>query len=250
MSWFRRRKEPQWILFGSTVIGATHIRKGKPNQDDLMMGRDGTRAGFVALADGHGGERYTRSDEGARAAVECAGQLLLDILAGGSVDNFGQKLVERWRAAVSELGDDPIPFGSTALGVAVTPERIFAYRLGDGDVLAVSEAGQVIDLFESGNADLGDDTNSLCTENAANLFQIVDHPIDHWQPTMLFASTDGYAKSFQDRAGFLAVASDLYQAARQQGPEVVEAELEGWLRQTSDQGSGDDITVGVILRTS
>ena len=56
-------------------------------------------------------------------------------------------------------------------------------------------------------------------------------------------ATDGYANSFADNAAFEQVAKDIYGNIQQDGPATVADLLPGWLRETSEAGSGDDISV-------
>jgi hypothetical protein len=66
-------------------------------------------------------------------------------------------------------------------------------------------------------------------------------------PDMILLSTDGYANSFQNDTGFLKAARDIWGMLRSEGRDYVQRHLEEWLNQTSEGGSGDDITVGLIF---
>jgi hypothetical protein len=61
-------------------------------------------------------------------------------------------------------------------------------------------------------------------------------------------ATDGYINSYQNEEGFLKVGTDILKVIREEGPEKVNQELPGWLTETSEKGSGDDITLGLIVR--
>lgn len=67
-----------WQALGASVRGAAHIRVDKPNQDALRWWpRSGEGPPLIlAVADGHGGERYARSHVGAKYAVRTAVQVL------------------------------------------------------------------------------------------------------------------------------------------------------------------------------
>ena len=67
-------------------------------------------------------------------------------------------------------------------------------------------------------------------------------------PEMLLLSTDGYSNSFREDAGFLNVGRDILEAIRAEGIERVSEQLEGWLTEATDCGSGDDISVGILCR--
>ena len=58
----------EWDCVAKSVVGASHARRAMPGQDASgFVRREDTL--IVALADGHGGENYDRSDVGARLAV-------------------------------------------------------------------------------------------------------------------------------------------------------------------------------------
>jgi hypothetical protein len=67
-------------------------------------------------------------------------------------------------------------------------------------------------------------------------------------PGIVLLSTDGYSNSFATADDFLRVGSDYMQAIRTEGAEAVEKKLPAWLQEASREGSGDDITVGIIYR--
>ncbi len=60
-------------LWSHSQIGASHIRKEKPNQDSvgiLSLANDSVH--ILAVSDGHASERYCRSDIGSKLAVKAA----------------------------------------------------------------------------------------------------------------------------------------------------------------------------------
>ena len=66
-------------------------------------------------------------------------------------------------------------------------------------------------------------------------------------PALVLASTDGYVNSFADDAGFLKVGSDLLAMIRSEGLDQVGIQLEGWLGEVSELGSGDDVSLGLLV---
>jgi serine/threonine protein phosphatase PrpC len=76
--------EHRWQAIGASVRGASHIRAGRPNQDALRWWpRRGNGSTLIlAVSDGHGGDRYTRSHIGAGIAVRTAVQVLSRDLLG------------------------------------------------------------------------------------------------------------------------------------------------------------------------
>ena len=92
------------------------------------------------------------------------------------------------------------------------------------------------------------ETASLCLPKAWRDFRVQLEVFSSNRPALIMVSTDGYANSYRDDAGFLKVAPDILAMIRSAGTETVRAELGGWLAETSAEGSGDDITLGLIVR--
>ncbi len=63
-----------WRILRCSVQGASHYNSGLPNQDAIHWDQDKYRGLplMLAIADGHGGEKYFRSKIGARLAVQAA----------------------------------------------------------------------------------------------------------------------------------------------------------------------------------
>ena len=85
--------------------------------------------------------------------------------------------------------------------------------------------------------------------NAAGLGAYV-HALSHAAPALTMLSTDGYINSFTNAGEFFKVGTDLLTMIRSAGIEAVDGKLEGWLAEASQQGSGDDITLGIVCRTA
>jgi Protein phosphatase 2C len=265
-----------WHVGGRSVRGASHVRSALPNQDAIDWSRHAESAdGFLlAVADGHGSARCFRSDYGSRFAVEAA----IFLLASQPDENtISSGLVRRWRDSVQahlaehpltgaelaalerKLGkparrsvemDPVLAYGSTLLAASVSDTTGLYLQLGDGDILIVSEDGGVSRPWPDRQELLGDETTSLATRNAAETVQLLVTRAPQPLPELILLSTDGYANSFREDRGFLAVGPDLLQMIRAEGIEPIIGKLESWLREASEQGSGDDITLGMLWRGS
>ena len=265
-----------WRAFGSSVCGASHQRRRLPNQDALRWQPNsaGGATLAVAVADGHGSPMCFRSAAGADLAVNAATELLVD--APGfdeAAEWLPRRLTEEWRRAVEEhvrshpfsaqeldglarqrpVQDDAaralLAYGSTILTAIATPECMVYAQLGDGDILLVSETGEVARPFPADRRLLGMETTSLCGEEAWNEMRVLVQPASEPLPELVLLATDGYANSFRDDRGFLKIGADVLEMIRQDGIEGVAHNLEGWLSEASELGSGDDITLGGLCRT-
>jgi hypothetical protein len=153
-----------------------------------------------------------------------------------------------------EPGDDDLPisaylaYGATLITVAITRRYILYSQLGDGDILTVQADGVVSRPLPRRHEFMANQTVSLCSYQAAGEFQIRVDALRGRAPALIMLSTDGYANCFGEEEGFFKVGSDILSYLRSEGTGFVEGKLEDWLRQSSHDGSGDDITVGLAAR--
>jgi serine/threonine protein phosphatase PrpC len=243
----------------------------------------------LAVADGHGSAKYFRSEVGARLAVETAAEVVSDFLAGQSgAQNLSAikrtaeewlpvALVRRWLEAVGEhstahglsevehdllqagsgapvgtvtSSSSPLAYGATVLVAAVAESFTLFLQLGDGEILTVSDEGEVSRPLPADERLFANETTSLCAPEAWRDFRVCFQAISHTPPAIILLSTDGYPNSFRDEAGFLKVGSDILEMVRADGGlERVKENIETWLMDSTRAGSGDDVTLGIICRT-
>ena len=266
-----------WTVIEHSECGASHIRSGLPNQDAIAhrSGGDGVQA-VLAVSDGHGSERSFRSDVGSRLAVKQAVQTAWEFAEDmressvSTVKNTAEQrlpgaIVRGWRQAVREhYAENPFPenrpsprneveiyaaYGATLLLVIVAESHVIYLQLGDGDILAVSDKTGAVEMPITADPSLmANETTSLCLDQAHNLFRFGFQFVQEVPPAMILVSTDGYSNSFASDADFQKVGTDVLRIVREQGLEYVRNELAGWLKQASQDGSGDDVTLGIICR--
>ena len=144
-----------------------------------------------------------------------------------------------------------LAYGATLIAVAITHRYILYSQLGDGDILTVQADGQTVSRpWPRRHEFMANQTVSLCSNHAFEEFQIRVDPMRGAMPALVMLSTDGYANCFGDDDGFFKVGSDFLSYMRAEGTGFVGEKLEEWLRQSSHDGSGDDITVGLAVRTN
>ncbi|HKQ51090.1 MAG TPA: protein phosphatase 2C domain-containing protein, partial [Pyrinomonadaceae bacterium] len=149
------------------------------------------------------------------------------------------------------LGDDspsslPLAYGTTVLGAAVAADFILYLQLGDGEILTVSRDGEVTRPLPKDERLFANETTSLCSPEAWRDFRVCFQVLSNAPPSLILLSTDGYANSFHDEAGFLKVGSDILLMIRADGLGTVEDHLASWLTESTYAGSGDDVTLGLI----
>ena len=254
-----------WRATGASSRGKAHDANGMPNQDAFACNaRGGAMPLVVAVSDGHGGEAYFRSDVGSRFAVDAA----LEVLQRPPAQkDLPAALVHAWRARVDAhlrsnpftpqeqmivarqtWGADPVEaYGATMLALALYEREIVYVQLGDGDLLRVAQDGRTERMFFKDPRLAVNQTHSLCDPEAETLLQQRREARNGDDPAMLMAATDGYSNSFASDNDFLKIGDDLLQMIRESGIDDVSEELPRMLKETSDAGSMDDITLGMLV---
>lgn len=239
------------------VIGANHMRSGKPCQDEVGICAVADTIA-VAVADGHGSSKH--ADVGARLAVHVALAALMRFAEdlGERASNLMEvrkyaehplrvQIVREWTAQVrAKAGDDETPlldYGSTILAALATPDFLLVGQLGDGDVLLINEDKTVNVPLPADSAAFADETPSLCLPEAWHSFRMRALPAPS-QETLLLLSTDGYSKSYSTDAEFRQIGPDYLDLVRKDG--VSGLNLRGFLEQVTARGAGDDIGLAFL----
>ncbi|MCL1998309.1 MAG: protein phosphatase 2C domain-containing protein [Turicibacter sp.] len=170
-----------WSIASASVQGASHIKRGTPNQDALRV-LSTENFSVIALSDGHGSASCIYSDEGAEAAVEVVCEVFQNIFSVCE-DHFHtisvnkdvwlpKQIEQRWKIKVSEIHrerlrelPDPdnfphILYGATLLTLVITNDFIFALQLGDGDILLTCVDEKCLECLEAEKCDNCAESNS------------------------------------------------------------------------------------------
>ena len=134
-------------------------------------------------------------------------------------------------------------YGTTLIGLLITPVFFFAFQLGDGDITFVDDDG--VDSVVRCEKILGVETHSLCKvgawEHAVTVVRRREACMRLPQAFML--STDGFANSYKNDEEFEKTCLDYFAMIREHGAKAVNDNLKEWLSETSELGCGDDITL-------
>ena len=152
------------------------------------------------------------------------------------------------------INNPRIAYGSTLLTAVITKNYFIFFQLGDGNILIVDNNKNVRNLFSNKNSDSGDKsliesivhTESLCMDDSWLEFKTGIFDFHALKPKLILLSTDGYCNSFNNESGFLKIGRDYLSLLEEYGYSYLSENLYDILRQTSREGSGDDITLGLI----
>ena len=141
-------------------------------------------------------------------------------------------------------------YGSTLLGLVMTGDFLFAFQLGDGDIVKVSENG-VYPVIEADKI-LGTETHSLGKQESWKkaITRIRRREENEQLPAMYMLSSDGLSNSYKNDEEFQKTCMDYYALLKEHGVKAVSDQLKTWLQETSEMGSGDDITALFAYETS
>ena len=263
--------------FAMSIQGAAHLENDIPLQDasDCKIETD---YAIAAIADGHGGVKYIRSQIGSKIAVQCALECLAAFVEEGgetALKNANSRNAERiirqlegavihkWRKNIKQYHDDnPLTedeklrlaelnanvegeiftlYGTTLLYAGIVDGFWHISQVGDGQVGIIDWDGEYISPMEEDDRLLCGVTTSLCSNEAANDFRRAygKNPLRG-----IVIATDGVSDSYSKETYFEFVRSIVDKFLAQ--PKETKIALRNWLPTLSERGSRDDMSIGCI----
>ncbi len=141
-------------------------------------------------------------------------------------------------------------YGATLLLVIILKNLAISLQIGDGDILFYydrpnTDFENVVSPVPGDSLLFANETTSLCSEEPLKYFR---YNITYFYnvenvPDLILMSTDGYANSYSSKDDFYKTAADYYSILKANQNQVTQQDLEEWLNDTSEKGSGDDITI-------
>lgn len=139
--------------FHVTTIGASHIKEEKVCQDFALSSK-GTNYAFAIVCDGHGGNKYFRSDRGSRFAAEQVQLAIREFMKtrfvksqnGGKIvdsiqtnpdafmNQLSANIIYRWREAIA-ADYHREPFTETEMAI-LSPKELAAFQTEEGWISA------------------------------------------------------------------------------------------------------------------
>lgn len=264
-----------WRAVSASRRGSSHAAD-MPNQDAVrceQLARDDDADLWVAaVADGHGGARYVRSDVGARTAVNVAVDSVRQALEAAPGTDLTALLreqvpyiVDAWREAVrahagvhpfteaehARAGSDPgggnglTAYGATLLVALVGDHGVAVAQVGDGDALVRSH-GFATRPVPGDDRLVAGETTSLCLATAADDFRFAFLPASA-EPDLVLLATDGYGNSFAQADWWQGLLGDVASFVERLGIRQLEEQLPDWLEESARVG-GDDVSAVVVVR--
>lgn len=263
----------KWIVFGTGVQGASHIRSGTECQDSYKkhICDDGTI--IMAVADGHGSKSCPFSKTGSSVAVNVFVKILSEYIkhysetpeqlisflnregdtkVAQTIDHEWKKRIEnihrKYKREMPQNNDDEADkamlyakYGTTLIGLVLTEDFLFALQIGDGDIVFASAGG--VDPVIKSDKILGVETHSMSKKDSWKKAITVVRRLNLNGPSMILLSSDGFANSYKNEDEFNKTCAEYLEMINKHGAKAVSDNLKDWLSETSEMGCGDDITV-------
>ena len=267
--------------FNSHCKGESHKTTGKPCQDfSFSIKTEGYAIAMVS--DGHGGERYFRSDVGSKIVVEVAHRCLVEFAEGISPSLFAdlsstpvgigdtyhpelQRLVEAivvgWRNAVLEHATaNPLTeteqlisnpkddhewektYGCTLIATLLTPQYWLVFQIGDGKCVAINKDCEPFEPIPWDDRCFLNRTTSICDTDAASEFRYCIGGKE-FSPIAVFMGSDGIDDSFGEEENLYNFYIQLSKGFAKDGYDTTIADLTATLPVLSKRGSQDDMSV-------
>lgn len=269
--------------FHLTVIGASHTKKGTACQD-YSQSNEKPDCRLLVVCDGHGGADYFRSDRGSRFATEAFMDCTEnpDLIAALSaavtekqqasrIEQFTKSVIARWNSLVEQdiqqypFDEDELSgvsekarrnyeagqrlqsaYGTTLIGVVLAEDFWLGLQIGDGKCVAVSESGEFTQPIPWDEECFLNVTTSLCDANAAKEFRFCFSRI---LPAAVFIGSDGIDDCFAGDERLYDFYRLVFQSFTETNEETAVSQLKDYLPTLSETGSGDDISVGILVNT-
>lgn len=211
--------------------GRSHVENGTVCQDYCLAKNIDSETQVVCIADGHGGEAYSKSEIGSKLACEIfcdsikgikesqaalkIGEAWLNVL---KTRDFKDAYLQSWRKAavdnyLSETEDCSETeasivkkYGTTFLFVVYTNAKIAIGQLGDGAILLFNDYEQC-QLFKRHKVKTSSHTSSLASNRAEYAFAVDIYDRSLYSYVLL--STDGIYDKLDNNDSFLLYAKSL-----------------------------------------
>lgn len=245
--------------------GKAHVDNGSVCQDYCLVENIGRDIQVVCVADGHGGEAYTKSDKGSYYACTVFVDLIraikqnkeksansglwLNVL---NTSDFKKKYIQMWKESVikdyrkenencNESTQDIVKkYGTTFLFVVYCGDYYAVGQLGDGAILLTNEYDQS-QLFKRHKVKTTSATSSLASNRAEYAFVIDIFETKYFSSILL--STDGVYDKLDTDDSFSLYEKDLSSQIQTEGELKQPFRVQGI--DVSDI-SRDDCTIAII----
>lgn len=275
-----------FFAFSATETGYNHTRINKVCEDASDF-YDDEKIHICVVADGHGSDNYPRTEFGSKFAVDAAIKNVIEFVntaeksqvINDAENNFermnqlAKSILRSWYESVEEdYNKKPFTekelekvsdkyknrylsenieerkvekaYGCTLIIYVITDDYSFGMQIGDGKCVLIDENGQFLEPIPWDDDCQLNVTTSICDDDAIDEFRFF---ISDKMPTAVFIGSDGIDDSYANEEELYALYRSILKIFIEHGDEVGKSEIREYLPVLTKRGSGDDVSMGLII---
>lgn len=275
-----------FFAFSATETGYNHTRINKVCEDASDFYND-EKMHICVVADGHGSDNYPRTEFGSKFAVDAAIKNVIEFVntaeksqvINDAENNFermnqlAKSILRSWYESVEEdYNKKPFTekelekvsdkyknrylsenieerkvekaYGCTLIIYVITDDYSFGMQIGDGKCVLIDENGQFLEPIPWDDDCQLNVTTSICDDDAIDEFRFY---ISDKMPTAVFIGSDGIDDSYANEEELYALYRSILKIFIEHGDEVGKSEIREYLPVLTKRGSGDDVSMGLII---
>ncbi len=275
-----------FFAFSATETGYNHTRINKVCEDASDF-YDDEKMHICVVADGHGSDNYPRTEFGSKFAVDAAIKNVIEFVntaeksqvINDAENNFermnqlAKSILRSWYESVEEdYNKKPFTekelekvsdkyknrylsenieerkvekaYGCTLIIYVITDDYSFGMQIGDGKCVLIDENGQFLEPIPWDDDCQLNVTTSICDDDAIDEFRFY---ISDKMPTAVFIGSDGIDDSYANKEELYALYRSILKIFIEYGDEVGKSEIREYLPVLTKRGSGDDVSMGLII---
>ena len=275
-----------YFAFSATEVGYNHIKISKVCEDASEF-YDDEKMHICVVADGHGSDNYPRTEYGSKYAVDAAIECVIDFVNTADpkdvlkdndnnycmLNQLAKSILKGWYQSVEEnfnkrpfseeelllvsekykrkyISDNEEErhiekaYGCTLILFAVTEEYSFGLQIGDGKCVYIDFNGEFSEPIPWDENCQLNVTTSICDSDAIDEFRYF---VTEKKPTAVFIGSDGIDDSYASKEELYALYRSILKIFIENGVEVGKSEIKEYLPVLTKKGSGDDVSVALII---
>jgi hypothetical protein len=274
------------FAFSATETGYNHIKIDKVCEDASGVYND-EMMHICVVADGHGSDNYPRTERGSKMAVDAAIKCTVEFVKVARAEEvisdeknnyslllqLAKSILKTWYQSIEEdYQENPFveselekvsekykrrylaeneadrkiekAYGCTLIIFAVTDRYSFGMQIGDGKCVVVDSEGEFSEPIPWDENCQLNVTTSLCDSDAIDEFRFY---VTENKITAVFCGSDGIDDSYVNTQELYALYRSILTIFDEHGKAVGENEIKEYLPILTRKGSGDDVSIGVII---
>lgn len=278
--------ENKKFAFTSTVQGYNHIKNNKVCEDSSGFYDNGNTQ-ICVVADGHGSDNYPRTYKGSQFAVDAAIKSIVEFVEIADADQvlqdekngfslliqLSKSILNNWYDSIEKdyeknpfsldelelvserykrryINENPLElkvekaYGTTLIAFCQTELYCFGLQIGDGTCVIFDKNFIFNDpIPEDENCQLNV-TTSICDSDAIEEFRFY---VSKELPLAVLCGSDGIDDSYASKEELYSLYRGILKVFADYDEETGKKEIEEYLPLLTKRGSGDDVSIGIIV---